>query len=77
MVERIEICIGDGLSECTSRAKYVRHTQFAGSHPLCLDHAREDKNFLINDSYECWEVLPDPIEVIAPIDNPWELSHDL
>ena len=39
---------------CEKRAEYIRHTQFAGSHELCEEHAREDPKFLINDSYTVW-----------------------
>lgn len=46
------ICI-----DCDKEAKYIRHTQFAGSHPFCEEHAREQKGFLCNDSYESWEIL--------------------
>jgi len=47
-----QICIGDAYTDCQEEALYVRHTQFAGSHPLCLLHAMKDKDFLRNDSYQ-------------------------
>lgn len=55
------ICIGNSYFDCTKEATYIRHTQFAGSHPLCDEHAQEDKNFLVNDSYTCWEVVLVPV----------------
>ncbi len=51
------ICIGNMYDDCSKAAEYVRHTQFAGSHPLCEEHAKEDKDFLKNDSYTSWEIL--------------------
>ena len=42
---------------CDAEAKYLRYTQFAGTHPLCDTHAREDSEFLVDNSYVCWEVL--------------------
>lgn len=50
-------CIGTGYVDCQKEAKYVRHTQFAGSHPLCAEHAMEDDKFLLNDSYTVWEYI--------------------
>lgn len=55
------ICMGNSYFDCTKEATYIRHTQFAGSHPLCDEHAQEDKNFLVNDSYTCWEVILVPV----------------
>jgi hypothetical protein len=42
---------------CEQVAKYIRHTQFAGSHLLCEEHAREDSKFMVDDSYTDWEVI--------------------
>jgi len=50
-------CIGNAYEDCTDNAVYIRHTQFAGSHPLCEKHASEDENFLKTDSYQSWEKL--------------------
>ena len=50
-------CIGNGYEDCRERATYVRHTQFAGSHPLCEKHAKEDEKFGENDSYTTWEKI--------------------
>lgn len=44
-------------SYCEKNARWVRHTQFAGSHPFCDEHAREEPDFKENDSYEDWEDL--------------------
>jgi hypothetical protein len=51
------VCIGDAYGDCNELALYIRHTQFAGSHPLCAFHAIKDKDFLKEDSYEFWEKL--------------------
>lgn len=46
--------------ECTSKATWVRHTQFAGKHPFCTDHAKMEKDFGQEDSsYFYWEELGD------------------
>ena len=44
-----KICI-----ECGKPAQWVRSTQFAGDHPYCSEHAQEESDFLINDSYAYW-----------------------
>lgn len=43
--------------DCDKNAAYIRHTQFAGSHPYCVEHARKEKDF--ND--EDWETLIDEV----------------
>ena len=43
--------------ECSSPASWIRHTQFAGSHPLCQKHAEEDNQFLVNNSYQVWVII--------------------
>ena len=50
-------CIGGVYDSCEKEASYIRHTQFAGSHPLCEKHAKEDENFMKNDSYVVWKKL--------------------
>lgn len=50
-------CSGNAYTDCIEEATYIRHTQFAGSHPLCEKHAREDLDFMKNDSYVDWEIL--------------------
>lgn len=50
-------CMGDAYEDCKEEAAYIRHTQFAGSHPLCEKHAKEDDKFMQNDSYQVWEKL--------------------
>lgn len=50
-------CSGNAYEDCLEEAVYIRHTQFAGSHPLCEYHAKQDKDFMVNDSYQDWEVL--------------------
>lgn len=36
-----QTCLGGPYGPCDEPAAYIRHTQFAGSHPLCEKHARE------------------------------------
>jgi hypothetical protein len=55
-------CIGDGYGDCNEPALYIRHTQFAGSHPLCACHAMKDKDFLKENSYQFWEKLEISVE---------------
>lgn len=43
--------------ECGEHADWVRHTQFAGSHPFCDKHARAEEDFEEEDSYKFWEDL--------------------
>lgn len=44
-------------TDCNEPALYVRHTQFAGSHPFCMTHAMLERDFLRNDSHASWEKL--------------------
>jgi hypothetical protein len=44
-----ETCI-----ECDKLATHIRHTQFAGNHPYCLEHAEKESDFNENDSYAYW-----------------------
>lgn len=43
-----------GCVVCDKPAKWVRHTQFAGEHPYCKEHAKAETDFGHNDSYEYW-----------------------
>jgi len=52
-----ETCIGNMYGDCDKEAAFIRHTQFAGSHPLCEKHAREDPEFMMGTSYQFWEKL--------------------
>lgn len=45
--------------ECNKPAKWIRSTQFAGDHPYCEEHAREEKDFQENDSYAYWYRIED------------------
>jgi hypothetical protein len=49
--------------ECGKPATWVRHTQFAGSHPFCAEHAKMEEDFGQSDSsYFFWkELSPDKI----------------
>lgn len=40
--------------ECGSLAKYVRSTQFAGDHPYCEMHAKEESDFMQEDDSTYW-----------------------
>lgn len=40
--------------ECGEPAVWVRATQFAGDHPYCEKHAKEEKDFGCDDSYAYW-----------------------
>ena len=42
---------------CDDPADWYRHTQFAGSHPFCDRHAREEDDFGKDSSYEDWDDL--------------------
>lgn len=50
-------CMGNAYGDCDKDAEYIRHTQFCGNHPLCEEHAEEDEDFLVNDSYQSWEII--------------------
>ena len=39
---------------CDKPVDWIRATQFAGNHPFCDEHARQEKGFGISDSYEYW-----------------------
>jgi hypothetical protein len=40
--------------ECGDEAQYIRHTQFAGNHPYCLEHAQREPDYGQDDSYTYW-----------------------
>jgi hypothetical protein len=44
-----EICM-----MCDKEATWIRSTQFAGDHPFCEEHAKQEEGFGTNDSYEYW-----------------------
>ena len=39
------------------KKQLILDTHSLGSHPLCEKHAREDLDFMKNDSYVDWEIL--------------------
>lgn len=39
---------------CSEPATWVRSTQFAGDHPFCEEHAKQEDDFNENDSYTFW-----------------------
>jgi hypothetical protein len=49
-----EILMNETCMMCDKDATWIRSTQFAGDHPFCEEHAREEKDHGINDSYEYW-----------------------
>ena len=44
--------------DCGEPAAYVRHSQFAGSHPFCDKHARKERNFGKTDEDSFWIKIP-------------------
>ena len=48
-----EMCL-----ECGSPASWVRMTQFAGNHPYCGHHAKQEKDFGVDDNSTAWRLLP-------------------
>ncbi len=45
----------DKCLECNEPAEWIRCTQFAGDHPYCDKHARQEKDFDDEpDSYSYW-----------------------
>jgi len=44
--------------DCDKDAEWIRHTQFAGDHPFCGEHAEKEQDFKVTDS-SCffWECL--------------------
>lgn len=40
--------------ECDKPAEWIRSTQFAGDHPFCDEHAKQEEGFGTEDSYEYW-----------------------
>jgi len=42
---------------CGKEADYIRHTQFAGDHPFCAQHAEAEDDFMSNDSYTGWSKI--------------------
>lgn len=57
-----EKLIKEGCLECSGTerepVRYIRHTQFSGSHLYCEKHAKLEKDFNVNDpSYRNWEDL--------------------
>lgn len=57
-MSKIETCL-----ECGERAEWERMTQFAGDHPYCDKHAREEKDFGQDDSYAFWVKIVTPPEI--------------
>lgn len=51
MNEKDMSCIGstDDGTPCTARVRWYRSTQFAGDHPFCDAHARQEKDFGVLD----------------------------
>ena len=52
---------------CDEPAVWVRHTQFAGEHPYCEDHAKMEEDFGVNDSYAFWTMTQEVMdEMVKP-----------
>ena len=54
---------------CDKPAAWIRHTQFAGSHEFCDDHARAEDDFLVEDSTKDWEYVGGDAAVKAVVDE--------
>jgi len=39
---------------CDQPAQWIRHTQFAGNHPYCEQHALLEPDFLLEDTDTFW-----------------------
>ena len=52
----------DKCMMCDRPAVWIRATQFAGDHPFCEEHARQESDFMVNDSYEFWYRIDDESE---------------
>ena len=55
--------------ECDGKAQYIRHTQFAGNHPFCSDHAWKQQFYEIDDQSDVYwssidEVTQEHLEVV-------------
>jgi hypothetical protein len=42
---------------CYNPSKYIRHTQFAGSHSYCAKHGPMERDFMQDDPCTNWETL--------------------
>lgn len=49
-----EVCL-----VCGKPADWVRSTQFAGEHPYCEHHAKQEDDFGEDDSYTFWYNIQD------------------
>jgi hypothetical protein len=58
--EKINTIIMDICMDCDKNAMYVRHTQFAGSHPYCKEHALQQKDFDITGPSD-WCVIQEEV----------------
>ena len=50
--EIIELCV-----ECSTKATWVRRTQFAGDHPYCDLHAKLEKDFGQDNNCCFWQTI--------------------
>ncbi|MEK7074529.1 MAG: NUDIX domain-containing protein [Patescibacteria group bacterium] len=54
----MEIEYGFTCDLCEKPATWIRRTQFAGTHPFCTEHAKEEKDFgTFDSSYFFWKEL--------------------
>lgn len=44
---------------CDKPAQWTRHTQFAGNHAYCLEHALQEADFLEEDDDTMWTKIPE------------------
>lgn len=48
--------------ECDLPAVWERHTQFAGIHPFCDEHARKESDFNKSDDCTFWQKIGDSMQ---------------
>lgn len=59
----------DTCLECKAPAEWTRHTQFAGNHPYCEYHAKQQDDFGEDDSYTFWSSKKELENIIAGADQ--------
>lgn len=55
--------------KCERPVSWIRHTQFAGNHPFCIDDAKREKDFGADNDNCWWE------ELCASTDIPTQPKH--
>lgn len=60
---------------CDKPAEWIRGTQFAGDHPFCDEHARQEEGFGTEDSYEYWYNILEQ-KAIETVMNFYKISRE-